>query len=112
MFVTKDSGERRQYASGMKRDVTEGKVRFDLVFKGPMLVRWAELLTRGAYKYSPNNWMKADSEEEYDRFKESAIRHFFQYINDDMSEDHAAAVMFNINGMEYTRMRLDDANDS
>ncbi len=107
-FTTKDSGERQQFASGMQRDVTEGKVKWHLILGGPMLVRWAELMTRGAMKYDDNNWMKADSEVEMDRFKESAMRHFMQWVTGADDEDHAAAVIFNINGYEYTKERLEE----
>jgi hypothetical protein len=116
-FVTKDSGERKQFASGMQRDTTTGKARPDLCFSGPMFQRWANLLTRGAVKYDANNWMKARGREEEDRFMESAMRHFhiwFMYrkfginledpnnpTDHPLQEDHAAAVFFNINGLEY-----------
>lgn len=49
-YVTKDSGKRQDYESGMKRDVQEGKPRYDLIYE-PMLTRWAELMARGAEKY-------------------------------------------------------------
>lgn len=102
-YETKDSGERQQFASGMQRDVTEGKTKWHLVFSGPMLERWAKLMTRGAIKYDDNNWMKADSGDEYQRFKESAFRHFMQWYEGDEDEDHAAAIYFNVNGAEYTK---------
>ena len=102
-FTTKDSGERQQFASGMQRDVTEGKIKWHLVFSGPMLERWAKLMTRGADKYDDDNWMKADSADEYDRFRASAFRHFMQWYSGDTDEDHAAAVIFNINGAEYVK---------
>lgn len=105
-FTVKDSGERSQFASGMQRDVTIGKCRYDLAFDGPMLARYAEHLTKGALKYEPRNWMKANSQAELDRFRESAIRHFVQWVRGDKDEDHAAAVWFNINGYEYTRERM------
>lgn len=105
-FVVKDSGERQKFSSGMQRDVTTGKVRYDLVFDGPMLVRYAAHLTKGAEKYEPRNWMKASGQEEYDRFRESAIRHMFQWLQGDRDEDHAAAVFFNINGAEYVRSKM------
>ena len=107
-YVTKDSGERQQYDSGMQRDLTEGKTRWHLITRGPMLKRWAELMTRGAEKYDDDNWMKADSDVELNRFAESAFRHFMQWYNGDNDEDHAAAVIFNINGWEYTSEKLDD----
>jgi len=104
-FVVKDSGARQQFSTGMKRDTTEGKARFDLVFDGPLLQRLAEHLTKGAVKYEPRNWMKAATDEEYDRFRQSACRHFIQYMRGDTDEDHFAAVVFNLNGMEYVRDR-------
>lgn len=106
-FVTKDSGERKVFASGMQRDTTHGKLLWHLVTFGPMLKRWIALLTRGAIKYDENNWMKANGQEELDRFKASACRHFFQWIYGlEPDEDHAAAIFFNVNGAEYVKERL------
>ena len=105
-FVVKDSGKREQFESGMVRDTTEGKVDYTLVLDGPMFKRWAEHLTKGAVKYKKRNWMQANGEAEYDRFRESALRHFLQWIEGDRDEDHAAAVMFNINGAEYVANKL------
>lgn len=105
-FTVKDSGERQQFESGMVRDVTEGKVDYTLVYDGPMLDRWAEHLTKGAIKYDARNWMLADGEAEMERFKQSAARHFRQWMRGDTDEDHAAAVFFNLNGYEYVRSRL------
>lgn len=91
----------------MVRDITEGKIDFLLVRDGPMLLRWATHLTNGAKKYAKRNWMQANGEEELERFKESAARHFEQWLRGDVDEDHAAAVLFNINGAEYTKDRLE-----
>lgn len=102
----KDSGQRLNFESGMVRDVSTDKPRFDLVvpvgipFKELMLTRWAELLRKGAIKYSERNWEKADSAEELYRAKESAFRHFMQWFSGETDEDHAAAVFFNINEVE------------
>lgn len=112
-FVTKDSGERQEFKSGMVRDVTTGKRRWDLVASGPMMLRWADLLTRGAKKYDADNWMKASGQEEHDRFLESAYRHFMNWfylrkfgIDLEPGEDHGAATFFNINGVEYVREKM------
>jgi hypothetical protein len=102
-FITKDSGHRMTFDSGMVRDTNAGKMLWHLVTAGPLLRRWAGLLTRGAQKYSPNNWMKASGQAELDRFRESAFRHFMQWYNGETDEDHAAAVFFNINGAEYEK---------
>lgn len=110
-WKTKDSGERTNFASGMTRDTSTGKINYRRLLDGPMLERWAGLLARGAEKYpdvKPGvaNWTLANSVEELRRFEESAFRHFIQWIRGDRDEDHAAAVIFNINGAEYVRAKL------
>lgn len=105
-FVIKDSGERKAFAGGMVRDITEGKTDYGLVLDGPMFERWAIHLTKGAKKYAKRNWMKAEGEEEYERFRESALRHFMQWYRGARDEDHASAVYFNINGAEYLAEKM------
>lgn len=108
-YETKDSGERQEFSTGMVRDTTAGKVRYDLVYM-PMFKRWAELMTRGAVKYSANNWKKASTQEELDRFKESAFRHFMTwFLDEDRTEDHGAAIFFNVAGAEYVKDRIQGA---
>jgi hypothetical protein len=109
-FVTKDSGKREEYSSGMCRDLQEGKPRYDLITPlncpkdSSMLYRWAMLMERGMSKYGYRNWELANSEEELLRFKQSAIRHFVQWMNQwDTEEDHAAAIFFNIQAYEWLR---------
>ena len=104
-FVTKDSGERQEFSTGMKRDVQSGKPRYDLLDRS-ILKRWAELMARGAEKYGENNWKKASTEEELRRFESSALRHLFQLLDGETDEDHAAAVMFNVAGMEMVKAKL------
>lgn len=105
-FTVKDSGERMKFDSGMVRDLTTGKIKWHLIRSGPMHERWAVHLTKGAEKYGDDNWLKANGPEELKRFKESADRHFNQWIAGETDEDHAAAVFFNINGAEYVEGRL------
>ena len=107
-FDVKDSGAREQFSGGMVRDTTEGKVDYSLVLDGPMFKRLATHLTKGAVKYDKRNWMKAEGQQELDRFRESALRHFLQWFEGDVDEDHAAAVFFNINGAEYVKEKLSD----
>jgi hypothetical protein len=67
-FETKDSGARVEFSTGMQRDVQDTKPRFDLIcpkdlpYKEQMLTRWAELMQRGAEKYSARNWEKASTQ--------------------------------------------------
>jgi len=104
-FVTKDSGKRQEFSTGMKRDVQDDKPRYDLIDR-TLLKRWAELMARGAQKYGDNNWRKAATQEEMDRFGASLLRHTFQLLDGDRSEDHAAAVCFNAAGYEMVRAKL------
>ena len=105
-FKIKDSGEREVSASGMQRDTTKGKTDYTLVLDGPMFDRLADHLTKGALKYDKRNWMKATGQEELERFRESALRHFLQWFRGETDEDHAAAVFFNINGVEYVKENM------
>lgn len=111
-WTTKDSGARAQYDSGMQRDTEEGKARFDLLvpndvpYEEQMLTRFADLLARGAEKYTERNWEKANSEAELKRYYSSAYRHFMQWITGETDEDHAAAVFFNIMCAETLKYKL------
>lgn len=105
-FEIKDSGKRVVEASGMVRDTTEGKTDFMLAFDGPMFKRWAEHLTKGAKKYAKRNWMKANSQSELDHAMESLGHHFIAYIEGQSDEDHASAIFFNINLIEFIKARV------
>lgn len=111
-YVTKDSGKRIDYDSGMRRDVQEGKPRFDLIcplsmpYNETLLYRLAMLLERGMSKYGYRNWEKANSEEELRRFYASLWRHFMQFIAGEEDEDHAAAIIFNLNAILYLKWKL------
>lgn len=125
-YVVDDSGERETFASGMVRDISEGKLNPLLVRDGPMYDRWVQHLTAGAEKYEERNWMQADSMEEFERFLVSATRHFDEWLAvrlDEVSnwkvrkyfqraptrEDSAAGVYFNVNGVEYVRDKIIEA---
>ena len=109
-FVVKDSGVREEFKSGMVRDTSNGKVRYNRVLDGPMFKRWAEHLQKGAVKYpdtpSGPNWMLAAGAVELKRFKESAMGHFIDWLEGKVDEDHAAALFFNVNGAEYVKGRM------
>lgn len=104
-FETKDSGERVDYPSGMRRDIQTGKPRYDLIPLKP-LKRLAELYARGAEKYGDENWTLANSEEELKRFRGSALRHMYQWLEGDKSEDHPTAVVWNIFASLYVEDKL------
>jgi hypothetical protein len=112
-FITKDSGQRVNFSSGMRRDTDNGKPRFDLIlppdqqYNETLLYRWAMLMARGADKYGERNWEKSNSIKEFNRFKSSLFRHFMQFIsNEDDGEDHTSAICFNLNAVTYLMNKL------
>lgn len=105
-YEVKDSGRREQFEGGGVRDTEDGKPDLTLIFDGPMLMRWAWHLTRGARKYARRNWMLFQDQESLGRAQRSAARHFQQWITGETDEDHAAGVFFNINVYEYVKAQL------
>jgi hypothetical protein len=103
-YIIKDSGERIEFSTGMQRDSCE-KIRYDLI---PIwfLERFAEHLTKGAKKYKPRNWELAETEEELERFIQSAWRHFIALLRNETDEDHMSALTFNLCGIEMVREKL------
>lgn len=105
-FITKDSGKRQDYPSGMRRDLQLNKPRYDLIYR-PVLKEWANLMARGAEKYGESNWMLANSVEELKRFKASGLRHMIQFLDGETDECHYAAVMFNLAACVYLMNKLE-----
>lgn len=113
-YITKDSGKRVSFGSGMVRDTDTSKPRFDLIipdflpYTETMLYRFAQLMARGAEKYGEKNWQLANSTEELTRFKSSALRHMLQWVSGESDEDHASAVYYNIMAYEAIRYKLEN----
>lgn len=116
-YETKDSGQRQEYASGMRRDTQEGKP--DLIQWMPMSIPYKETLwyrmglaaERGAVKYGRRNWELAgehleSAEEELERFRSSAYRHLTQWLHGEEDEDHASAVVFNLVCAEMVKTKI------
>lgn len=104
-FIVKDSGVRQNYPSGMNRDTQENKPDYTLIERG-FLTRVAMHLVKGAIKYGRNNWQKANSVEEMERFQSSAMRHLVQWLDGEVDEDHMAAVVFNLMACEWVKAKL------
>lgn len=104
---------RHKFASGMEREVADQKPRFDLIYFDKMpyhkqpFFRYALHMAKGAAKYSDKNYMKANSLEELGRFKQSAARHFSQWMCNEIDEDHMAACLFNIFSAEFVKWKLE-----
>ena len=91
-YKIEDSGERQEWSTGSRRDTQEGKPRFDLISVHG-LRRLADHLAKGAEKYGERNWEKGQP---ISRFYASAFRHLIAWAEGEETEDHLAAVLFNI----------------
>lgn len=117
-IVTPLPDNRIQFSTGMVRDGAKNKPRFDLItplglpFDDQILTRWAKHMGKGAEHYSARNWEKASTQEESDRFKESAFRHFMQWYYDLEDEDHASSLFFNITGYEMVKVKMRNKDEN
>lgn len=94
----KDSGARQQWDTGSRRDIREGKGRFDLI-PALFLRRLAKHFENGAKKYGDRNWEKGQP---LSRYLDSALRHMMSVQEGLEDEDHLAAAAWNIQAIMWT----------
>ena len=92
-----DGGERITYDHGAMREPSTNKGAYELVspFALERIAVWYEL---GARKYADRNWEKGIP---FGRLIQSAIRHLIRWMKGDRSEDHLAAVCWNVMAMMH-----------
>lgn len=100
--VQDHGGKRELSETGGEREAPTGKGRFDLIPPYP-IYRLARHYEAGSLKYSPRNWQNGLP---LARFIESAYRHLNQFMDNERSEDHLAAVMWNIAGYIHTEREI------
>lgn len=88
--------------SGALREESQGRGRYELL-DPDALHALAVNLERGAKKYAVHNYRKGIPQS---RHLQSALRHIFQLLKRDESEDHAAAAMANMMMFISTRERI------
>ena len=102
------SEDNRHFDSGAQRDTGDGKLRMSLLPQQE-LKRVLKRYLDGAEKYGENNWTKGMPMSVY---FDSIHRHLNQWWEGDESEDHAAAVVWNMLCAMYTERKgsgdLDD----
>ena len=83
---------RDEYGTGAVRESQQGKGRYDLI--SPVgLRRLALRYEYGANKYDDRNW---ECGVPSSRCFSSAVRHLYQWLAGDRSEDHLAAAVWNV----------------
>jgi hypothetical protein len=88
--------DKEVFDTGAVRDSQSGKLRYDLIPVGP-LERLAGVYTRGAIKYSDNNWRKGFP---YMRTVASILRHLFNWVKrgpaSEYGDDDLAQAVFGL----------------
>ena len=97
----------RQFETGAQRDTDEGKLRMSLI-PHDELKRVMKRYLDGAEKYGENNWMKGMP---LSVFYDCAHRHLEAWWRGENTEDHAAAVVWNMLCAMYTEMNVNDLDD-
>jgi hypothetical protein len=112
-FTVKDSGKKAQYEDGMQRDDPTGKPKFGLMwpkgvpYEEQLIYRVAMHYMHGGQKYGDRNWETSCTEKSLDAHEEALWRHFTKfYAGVEDGEDHAAAIVWNINAVLLTRRNL------
>lgn len=100
--VKDHGGEHQTFGNGAKREAAVGKGRFDLL-PATALLRLAQHYENGAKKYTSRNWEKGLP---LSRFIDSAFRHLNQFMDGDRTEDHLAAILWNISGYIWTEKKI------
>lgn len=108
MAELKDSGTRREFATGALRDVAEGKGDMMSVPPNALLRFSVHLEEEGAKKYNRFNYLKGIP---CTSFMDSALRHLAKYNAGMDDEDHLAAAVFNIMGMMEMEAILPEMQD-
>lgn len=112
-FEIKDSGDREHLGDVGVRDTEEGKLDWTNLYRWfePMATRYVAHMTKGRAKYAdvnfqPNWTYFPMTREVLARTERSLARHFELYMAGAHDEDHAAAIMFNLNLAERIKRHL------
>lgn len=93
----KFSGEKETFESGATKEVKKGRGKPSLIF--PCLItRLAKWLELGGKNHGDRNWEKGLPSDSY---LDALYRHVLAYHFGDRSEDHLAAMLFNVQGLIF-----------
>jgi len=101
----KVTGE-RTFDSGAQRDPNENKGRYDLL--SPLFLRrLAQHTQKGGQVRGDRNW---EAGMPMAAVLDSAIRHLYNYLEGDRSEDHLAAASWNVMNLIHTEEQIERGN--
>lgn len=101
-YQIRDSGQRQEFSTGSRRDLADGKGRYDLI--SPVALRRLALhYEKGAKKYGDRNWEKGQP---LSRYLDSALRHINNFRDGDKVEDHLIAAVWNLMAFVHTEEKI------
>jgi len=102
--VLPDTGDRSEFNTGAVRDASEGKGIPSLI---PIeaLRAVSRRFEDGATKYGRDNWKKGIP---LSRYVDSLYRHLWQFMEDDKTEDHAGAIIWNAVCLTQTKKWIEE----
>ena len=106
-FNILDSGNRREFDTGAKRDMQTGKGRFDLA-PWTALMEIAKHCENGALKYGEHN---VDKGIPIHSFVDSAFRHLAKYNEGWVDEPHLIAAAWNLLWAIQTEIKHPELKD-
>lgn len=92
----------QHFSTGSRRDVQEGKGRYDLL-PARALRELAQHFQNGAVKYGDRNW---ELGQPLTRYLDSGLRHAFSVLEGREDENHLAAAVWNLMCALDTRARV------
>ena len=102
-----DSGERREFDTGAKRDMQEGKGRMDLM-PWTAIIEVSKHCENGALKYGEHN---VDKGIPIHSFVDSAFRHLAKYNEGWTDEPHLVAATWNLLWAIQTEIKHPELKD-
>ena len=101
--IIKDSGERQEFSTGARRDIQEGKGRYDLL-PFHAIERISKIFEGGAIKYGEDNYRRGIP---LRRYLDSALRHLCKAAQGQDDEDHFAQAVWNICCLMETKFMIE-----
>lgn len=99
----KFSGDKEKFESGATREAKRGRGLPALIYPG-LMIRLSKWLETGAENHEPRNWEQGIPSESY---LNSLYRHVISYHAGDRSEDHLAAMLFNVQGLLFNEEMIE-----
>jgi hypothetical protein len=101
-----DTGERSEFNTGAVRDASKGK-GIPSAIPTRALLKLAKRFEDGAAKYERNNWKQGIP---LSRYVDSLYRHLWAFMEQDDTEDHLGAIIWNAVCLSETMDMITDGD--